>query len=109
MPGAVGEPDDGERRDLDAQDAVGGHPQGVCDGGADHERTWTILGQRLALQPPASASEITETERQLGLQLPSDYLEFIERSNGGEGFAAGWGPRGVAEPAVQVAGVDVGQ
>jgi SMI1 / KNR4 family (SUKH-1) len=31
---------------------------------------------------------ISESEREMGLKLPDDYLAFLETSNGGEGFVA---------------------
>lgn len=35
---------------------------------------------------PATASAIVECERKLLLRLPSDYVRFLETSDGGEGF-----------------------
>lgn len=38
------------------------------------------------LHTPASSEDITKAEAALGHSLPSDYREFLLRSNGGEGF-----------------------
>lgn len=35
---------------------------------------------------PATAAAVEETERQLGVKLPLEYVEFLKRLNGGEGF-----------------------
>ena len=34
---------------------------------------------------PASAAAVEEVERQLGVKLPLEYVEFLKRTNGGEG------------------------
>jgi len=38
------------------------------------------------LNAPASVAAVEEGERQLGVKLPLEYVEFLKRSNGGEGF-----------------------
>jgi len=35
---------------------------------------------------PATEAAIASCSEELGLQLPSDYIEFLKTSNGGEGF-----------------------
>jgi SMI1-KNR4 cell-wall len=37
-------------------------------------------------RPIVSDTEIAMSERQLAVQLPRDYVEFLKQSNGGEGF-----------------------
>ena len=41
---------------------------------------------KLAYRPGADTAQIFETERQLDVRLPDDYREFLEFSNGAEGF-----------------------
>jgi SMI1 / KNR4 family (SUKH-1) len=36
--------------------------------------------------PPATDAAITSCGKELGLQLPGDYVEFLKTANGGEGF-----------------------
>jgi hypothetical protein len=40
----------------------------------------------LNLQPAATDTTIAESEKQLGVRLPREYVEFLKLSNGGEGF-----------------------
>jgi len=40
----------------------------------------------LKLNAPASAVAMEEFERQLSVKLPSEYVEFLQKNNGGEGF-----------------------
>ncbi len=48
--------------------------------------TWERLSSRLTLATPATRAQISAAERALDLQLPREYREFLEKSNGAEGF-----------------------
>jgi len=48
--------------------------------------TWERLSSRLTLATPATRAQLSAEERALGLQLPQEYREFLEKSNGAEGF-----------------------
>src|SRR5438128_113168 len=39
--------------------------------------------------PPASEADIRAFELQSGIKLPADYVQFLKRMNGGEGFVGG--------------------
>ena len=41
---------------------------------------------RLNRRPGATDAAIAESEKQLGLKLPAEYMEFLKFANGGEGF-----------------------
>jgi hypothetical protein len=44
------------------------------------------LLENLNQNPPASTNVLEETEKKLGFKLPAEYVEFLKKSNGGEGF-----------------------
>jgi hypothetical protein len=41
----------------------------------------------MEVRAPAGESTILHAERQLGLKLPGDYVSFLQKTNGGEGWA----------------------
>lgn len=47
---------------------------------------WSRLSSGLTLATPATLSQISEEQRLLDLQLPAEYREFLEKSNGAEGM-----------------------
>jgi len=55
-----------------------------------HDREFALL-ETLKLNPGASHTLIDQAPRDIGGTLPSEYLEVIERANGGEGFVGGGG------------------
>ncbi len=44
------------------------------------------LLERLNRPPGATDAAIAESEKQLGLKLPAEYVDFLKLTNGGEGF-----------------------
>jgi hypothetical protein len=49
----------------------------------------SALTDQLEKRPAASLQAIRDRERELGIQFPPDYVEFMLASNGAEGFVGG--------------------
>jgi hypothetical protein len=57
----------------------------------DRASGWRALTEHMCRHEPREVTRLVELARARGLDLPSDYLEFMGESNGGEGgVGSGW-------------------
>lgn len=47
---------------------------------------WKRLSKDLALEEPSTRAQLVNAESSLGYALPKEYKEFLEKTNGAEGF-----------------------